>query len=75
MASYVDNYTALITSTSTWNHIYNQPFAAKSVFLTYSFAEVRPPHAAGIKYADPNYFRPLTEAERATYREAIWSAP
>lgn len=76
MAIYVDDYTALFTSKSTWNHVYNQPFTAKSVFLTYSFAEVVPPNVPGIKYEDPNYFRPLTEAERAIYREAIetWGA-
>ncbi|MCW5722700.1 MAG: DUF4214 domain-containing protein [Devosia sp.] len=76
MATYVDDYRALITSTSSWNHIYNQPFKAKSVFLTYSFAETVPPKVDGINYEDPNYFRPLTEAERAIYREAIetWGA-
>lgn len=71
MATYVDNYTALISSKSSWNHVYDQPFTAKSVFLTYSFAETRPPLADGVKYADPDYFRPLTDAERTTYREAI----
>lgn len=71
MAVYVDNYTALLTDTSSWNSISGRPIVAKSLFLTYSFAETKPPHVDGIKYEDANYFRPLNLEERALYREAI----
>jgi hypothetical protein len=71
MAIYVDNYTALLTDTSSWNSIYGRPIVAKSVFLTYSFAETKPAQIDGIKYEDPNYFRPLNQTERTLYREAI----
>lgn len=71
MATYVENYTALITNASTWNHAYGRDFGPKPVFLTYSFAETRPGQIAGVSYGDPTYFRPLTAHERSMYREAI----
>lgn len=76
MASFVNDYTALLTNTSTWNHVSGQPFTPKAVFLTYSFAATKPPLVNGINYEDPNFFRPLSDAEKAIFREAIntWSS-
>jgi len=76
MASFVNDYTALLTNNSTWNHVSGQAFTAKAVFLTYSFAATKPPLVNGINYEDPNFFRPLTDAEKAIFREAIttWSS-
>jgi len=71
MARYVDDYTALFSNQSSWNQPYGGTIKAKALFLTYSFAEVVPANIEGVKYSDPNYFRPLTGAERALFREAI----
>lgn len=75
MARYVDNYTAL-RSSWTWTQTGSSSTVAKPVFLTYSFAETKPPTASGVSYADPNYFRPLTSSERGIFREAMkeWEA-
>ena len=74
--AYVSDYTALLTNLSTWNHATGRDFSPKAVFLTYSFAETKPPLSSGVNYDDPDYFRPLTGAERETYRAAIeaWEA-
>lgn len=76
MAIYVDDYTALFSSASTWNQADGGAITGKAVFLTYSFAESKPPNVNGVEYNDPNYFRPLTTAERAIFREAMreWEA-
>ena len=76
MATYVRDFTALISDAHTWNGAVGQGIATKPVFLTYSFATAKPPVDPAINYADPNYFRTLSNQERATFTEAIaiWGA-
>lgn len=76
MATFVNDYTALITSDFTWNHATGRSFSPEAVFLTYSFADSKPPLGYGVNYENQNFFRPLTDGEKAIFREAIniWSS-
>ncbi|WP_108396222.1 DUF4214 domain-containing protein [Devosia submarina] len=68
---FVRDHTALFSSAWTWNQPVNGAITARPVFLTYSFADERPPRNDGIAYDDPDYFRTLDGGERALFRQAL----
>jgi hypothetical protein len=69
--AFIRDYTALFSSAWTWNQPVNGAITARPVFLTYSFADQRPPINDGINYGDANYFRALDTSERALFRQAL----
>ncbi len=68
---FVRDYTALLSSAWTWNQPVNGAITARPVFLSYSFADERPPLTDGIAYEDASYFRMLSTSERALFRQAL----
>lgn len=72
MATYVRDYTALVSADSTWNQAVGGTLKPTPVFVSYSFTATRP---EGINdrmgFADPNYFRQLSAAEQQLVRDAF----
>lgn len=74
--TYVRDYTALLSSRSSWNQPAGGIYSPKAVILTYSFAQQRPPLVDGVHYDDASFFRALDGSESQMFRQALnaWSS-